>query len=349
MQISSDDRILIVAPHPDDECIGCGGILIKYSGQCDVCVLTDGASSNADVSKSEMARLRAAEFRKEMKLLGVNNFFMMGYSDSLLLYEPKCCYDLDFGLYSKIFLPMQDDWHYDHVAAFCYAMNAIRKQRIDGADIYQYEVQTPLDDTDDYLDISEIIEDKIALIRNHDSQMALYDYAEWVRELDGNHAINYEIGADYTEIYKKTSIAMSIHEQNMLELAKLRQRVPLHNAIMKKWLINSISENAFGETLLSTGIRTIAIFGYGDLGELFYFDVKSAGIKVMCIIDNKNTGETDDGIPFVKQNEFSYDVDLIVITVLSTYDSIKASFMKMGYRKVVSIYDLLEKGRLLWE
>ena len=40
--IDSEDKIAIIAPHPDDECIGVGGILSLYPELCDVFVLTDG-------------------------------------------------------------------------------------------------------------------------------------------------------------------------------------------------------------------------------------------------------------------------------------------------------------------
>lgn len=41
LEISEKDRILILAPHPDDECIGAGGILARYPDLCRVVVLTD--------------------------------------------------------------------------------------------------------------------------------------------------------------------------------------------------------------------------------------------------------------------------------------------------------------------
>ena len=34
--INENDRILIVSPHPDDESIGCGGVMSLYRGHCDV-------------------------------------------------------------------------------------------------------------------------------------------------------------------------------------------------------------------------------------------------------------------------------------------------------------------------
>ena len=42
LEIKPNDKCLIIAPHADDESIGCGGILLKYLQNCEVVVLTDG-------------------------------------------------------------------------------------------------------------------------------------------------------------------------------------------------------------------------------------------------------------------------------------------------------------------
>ena len=59
------DRVLVVAPHPDDETLGCGGAILRHSRAGDqVCVLvvTDGGSSRAGGLRREQIRaLRAQE------------------------------------------------------------------------------------------------------------------------------------------------------------------------------------------------------------------------------------------------------------------------------------------------
>ena len=42
LTLNPDERILVVSPHPDDESIGCGGLLAKFYGKCDVHLVTDG-------------------------------------------------------------------------------------------------------------------------------------------------------------------------------------------------------------------------------------------------------------------------------------------------------------------
>lgn len=62
---SGADRVLVVAPHPDDETLGCGGAALLHSRAGDqVCVLvvTDGGSSQAGgLRRAQMRALRAQE------------------------------------------------------------------------------------------------------------------------------------------------------------------------------------------------------------------------------------------------------------------------------------------------
>ena len=56
LDIKKNDRILIVAPHPDDETIGCGGLMLKYGEQCEILLLTDGRKGyNSDIKTDEDA------------------------------------------------------------------------------------------------------------------------------------------------------------------------------------------------------------------------------------------------------------------------------------------------------
>jgi hypothetical protein len=57
-------RVLVIAPHPDDEAIGCVGTLLRHveaGDQVCVAIATDGRRSRAVSDPDHMARLRRAE------------------------------------------------------------------------------------------------------------------------------------------------------------------------------------------------------------------------------------------------------------------------------------------------
>ena len=96
--IKKNDRILILAPHPDDEAIGCAGIIqqaLSVGAQVKVVYLTNGDHNQIafivyekrlTLKKGEfihMGEVRRSEAIKAMKLLGLNesNLIFLGYPD----------------------------------------------------------------------------------------------------------------------------------------------------------------------------------------------------------------------------------------------------------------------------
>ena len=92
LRIAEDERVVVVAPHPDDESLGAASMLLGYPGQTDVFVVSDGSLGNPAVDPEEMAARRKAEFEREivrrMDALGIDLVCLAGYmrilSDVLL-------------------------------------------------------------------------------------------------------------------------------------------------------------------------------------------------------------------------------------------------------------------------
>ena len=93
-----DDRVLILAPHPDDEAIGCAGIIqqaLKVGAKVQVAYLTNGDHNQVafivyerrfTIKQAEfihMGEVRRQEAIKAMKLLGLNesDLVFLGYPD----------------------------------------------------------------------------------------------------------------------------------------------------------------------------------------------------------------------------------------------------------------------------
>ncbi len=96
--IKKGDRVLILAPHPDDETIGCAGVIqqaLSQGAQVQVVYFTNGDHNQVafivyekrlTLKKGEfihMGEVRRAEAIKAMKLLGLNeeNLIFLGYPD----------------------------------------------------------------------------------------------------------------------------------------------------------------------------------------------------------------------------------------------------------------------------
>lgn len=77
-------NILIIAAHPDDETLGCGGTishLVSAGSTVNVAILSDGVSSRGDNYADEMAARRSAA-KKACGILGVKDIFFGEFPDN---------------------------------------------------------------------------------------------------------------------------------------------------------------------------------------------------------------------------------------------------------------------------
>lgn len=82
-------RTIVFAPHPDDETLGCGGVisgLRSRGAEVWVVVLTDGGGSHPSLPPAELAALRAEELRAATRALGVSDdhLVLLGFPDGHL-------------------------------------------------------------------------------------------------------------------------------------------------------------------------------------------------------------------------------------------------------------------------
>ncbi len=80
-----NNKILVVAAHPDDEVLGCGGALLKHKNnkdKIDIIILSDGESSRSEKHLKLKIEIRKQNAVKVSKMIGCRNLFFYDYPDN---------------------------------------------------------------------------------------------------------------------------------------------------------------------------------------------------------------------------------------------------------------------------
>lgn len=340
--IDSEDKIAIIAPHPDDECIGVGGILSLYPELCDVFVLTDGRYGGKGKKPEVEKKIRKKQFENEMNYAKVVCFRWLGYEDGDLLNHKECLSDIDFSVYTKIFLPWGDDNHTDHTAAYMFAIERLREQNIILAEIYQYEVHVPFHDVTHYLDITDVMDYKKKLIRFHEDQISCVDYDEIVTSLNKYRACQCNHPNKYYEAYLRVDINNDSLTKNIGEREKTLQKYKKFYRILIRWI--SISQDGYNlaRYLYKNKWKRVTIYGYADIGQLLYKELVQSGILICNILDKRPIKNIQHTLDVQRPEKGDNSTDVVIVTAVSGFDEIKVELNSFGYKNVISLQEILE-------
>jgi LmbE family N-acetylglucosaminyl deacetylase len=172
----SAQNILVFAPHPDDESIGCGGTLLRHTrngGKAAVVFCTgDGA-------------VRDNEAAEAMKILGMTEAVYFGYGVETLKSQDSLPDKIAGMICEKkpeiVFAPFFLDNHEDHRALNQALAKACAPCGNDFM-VYAYPVWFPLY-PNVLMDISDIWENKKKAIECYKSQTATRDYVKMAKSL----------------------------------------------------------------------------------------------------------------------------------------------------------------------
>jgi LmbE family N-acetylglucosaminyl deacetylase len=182
-------RILVIAPHPDDEILGVGGTIAKHSAKGNevfVSIVTKGCEPLFSPESVEMVRKECVEADR---LLGVKETIFLNHPAAMLENVPR--YKLNDDLVKlvqeikpdEVYLPHRGDMQLDHKMVVDAAMVALRpKYKYVPARIMAYETlsETGWDIPDTvnafipniYNDISDYLEIKRKALNMFNTQIA---------------------------------------------------------------------------------------------------------------------------------------------------------------------------------
>ncbi len=175
--------VLVIAPHPDDEVLGCGGAIIRHiqsRTQVRVVVVTDGALG----AEAGEAGQRKDESRRAAAILGYGEPEFWDLADQGLAYGEPLVERIAaaIGGADLVYAPSPLEMHPDHRALAMAAAEAVRR-RGRGVRIAFYEVGVPLR-PNTLLDISGVKAGKQAAARCFGSQLVRQPYDEHMAALN---------------------------------------------------------------------------------------------------------------------------------------------------------------------
>jgi N-acetylglucosamine malate deacetylase 1 len=187
-------NVLIVAPHPDDEVLGCGGTIAKRAAEGHsiyVCVVTKGCEP---IFREEYVEQVCSECRKADSVLGVTETIFLNFPAAMLEEVPR--YKFNDALLQviqkvkpeEVYVPHHGDMQIDHKMVVDAAMVAMRPKYDHVIKrIYAYETlsETGWDIPNTvnefiptvYEDISETVEKKLSAMSIYKLQLAEFPAA----------------------------------------------------------------------------------------------------------------------------------------------------------------------------
>ena len=180
--------VVVIAPHPDDEVIGCGGTVCRHVAAGDAVsfiYLTQGEKSRgfAWLTPEQRQAKRKQEAQDSSRILGVSDLVFLDGVDGhlsedavLAALSTKVAMELEKRNPKLIYVPHVLDNHPDHVASCKMILNLSRTMSPTPL-IYQYELWSPAQ-ADFAVDITNQMSRKIKAIRQHELALDAFDYVD---------------------------------------------------------------------------------------------------------------------------------------------------------------------------
>ncbi len=218
-------RILVLAPHMDDEILGCGGTLRKHvlaGDRVTIAYVTDGRKGNASLNQRELlpsereeleekvAELRREEACRATAVLGIKDLRFLNHRDQEVEASRSTCAQIAQLVEEirpeTVYLPFLIDRHRDHLKTneiFLGALALLQGRHIP-EHCCAYEVWTPLY-PNCLVDVSEVIELKKRALAEFKSQMEAIDFSRSIVALHAYRSMTHLRGRGYAEAFYLTT------------------------------------------------------------------------------------------------------------------------------------------------
>ncbi|EGK8085264.1 PIG-L family deacetylase [Campylobacter lari] len=218
-----NNKILIIAAHPDDEVLGCFGTIAKYIQQgyeAYTLILGEGKTSREINSKNEQEILEDELFRAN-NFLGIKKIFRKFFPDNAfdkipLLEIVKSIEEVKNEIKPNIiFTHYEKDLNIDHQITYKATITATRSLQEESVkEIYSFEILSstewnyPLSfQPDVFFDISTTLDLKLKAMSFYQSELRNYPHPRSLEGIKINAQYQgMRVGLQYAEVFKSVKV-----------------------------------------------------------------------------------------------------------------------------------------------
>ncbi|EKD99053.1 MAG: N-acetylglucosaminylphosphatidylinositol deacetylase [uncultured bacterium] len=251
-------KVLVLAPHPDDEIFGCGGSLALFQlagADIHVHVLTDGAGYATNEDRKHITSTRQTETNSALRILNLPPASFAEFADRSLpttatlaehILKTITRYKPDL-----VFAPSLSEIHPDHLAtarAACAAAESLEQRGGTAPIILFYEIGAP-QRPDLLVDITAVWSLKQQAMQSFSSQLAQQDYARHISALNTYRTYTLPASSQFAEAF------------STLTSAQFRNKQPVSQSL-ENYLSNRWQQVALAAADTQAEIHQVAIIKY---------------------------------------------------------------------------------------
>jgi len=206
--------VLVLAAHPDDETLGCGGTIAKLSDMgynIQLLTFTDGVDARGVRGEKN----RNIRLGKIAELLGIGEFAHANFPDNRMDTTPllDICKFIEDSVPDQpdiIFTHHPDCLNVDHSMVYRSTITVFRPQFGNSVDLFAYYVPSATDYNplnkfigNTYFDVSEFVQKKINALKVYDEEIRKYPHSRsYENILNMMKVYGSEVGVEYAEKFQ---------------------------------------------------------------------------------------------------------------------------------------------------
>jgi len=353
-------RVLVLAPHPDDETLACGGSLALHALAGDpvkIVFLTNGAKgdSSGKAEKENYVALRQEEAKRACGCLGVTDLAFWPYEDRSLAGAHGAMGRMvgllkDYGP-ELVYAPSPLEIHPDHRAACFLLCDAIRTEAF-GFEVAFYEVGQPIC-VNALIDITAVLPQKKQAINCYQSQLKERPYGEITLGLNRFRSMTLPETVTHAEGFSWQKAAL-IQKTGPMALFSYQANRLMPNPEESGPLVSIILRTKDRPHLLKNAIRSITGQTYANLEMVVINDggedvadlveTLSGGIPIHHVRHEKCEGRSaaaNTGLKAAKGKYFNFlDDDDVLYPghVARLVNHLEMKREKVAYTNVLNVY-----------